>query len=83
MPLRSCGQFSMEDGVLSGPRKYMEEQGNALVDKILAGEDMIFNMTSGQSADVETAILVRLQMDYAGWIGFREAEGWLKHEEQR
>ncbi len=83
MPLKSCGQFSMEDGVLSGPRKYMEEQGNALVDKILAGEDMILNMTSGQSPDVETAILVRLQTDYAGWIGFREAEGWLKHEEQR
>ncbi len=83
MPLKSCGQFSIEEGVLTGPRKYMEEQGNALVDKIMAGEDMIFNMTSGQSPDVEVAVLVRLQTDYAGWIGFKEAEGWLKHEEQR
>ncbi len=83
MPLKSCGEFSMEDGVLTAPRMYMEEQGNALVDKILAGEDMIFNMTSGQSPDVETAILVRLQTDYAGWIGFKEAESWLKHEKQR
>ncbi len=72
----------MEEGILTGPRAYMEEQGNALVDKILAGKDMIFNMTSGQSPDVETAILVRLQTDYAGWIGFKEAESWLKHEEK-
>ncbi len=83
MPLKSCGQFSMEDGVLTAPRTYMEEQGNALVDKILAGRDMIFNMRSGQSPDVETAILVRLQTDYAGWIGFKEAEGWLRHDHQQ
>ena len=82
MPLKSCGQFSMEDSVLTAPRTYMEEQGNALVDKILAGEDVIFNMTSGQSPDVETAILVRLQTDYAGWIGLKEAEGWLKDDHQ-
>lgn len=83
MPLKSCGQFNIEDGVLTAPRTYMEEQGNALVDKILARQDMIFNLTSGQSPDVETAILVRLQTDYAGWIGFKEAEAWLKHERQR
>ncbi len=83
MPLKSCGQFSIEDGVLTAPRTYMEEQGNAIVDKVLAGEDTIFNMTSGQSPDVETAILVRLQTDFAGWIGFKEAEGWLRHDRQQ
>ncbi len=83
MPSKRCGQFSMEDGILTAPRTCMEEQGNALVDKILAGEDMIFNMTSGQSPDAETAILVRLQTDYAGWIGFKEAEGWLRHDHQQ
>ncbi len=83
MPVKTCGQFSMEGGVLTASRTYMEEQGNALVDKILAGDDMIFNMTSGQSPDVETAILVRLQTDYAGWIGFKEVEGWLSHGHQQ
>lgn len=65
MPLKSYGRFSMEDGVLTGPRTYMEEQGNALVDKILAGEDVVLNMTSGQSPDVGTAFLVRQQTDHA------------------
>ena len=82
MPLKTCGQFGME-GVLTAPRTYMEEQGNALVDKILAGEDVIFNMTFGQSPDIETAILVRLQTDFAGWIGFKEAEGWLRRDHQQ
>ena len=63
-----------------GPRDYMEEQGNALVDKMLAGEDTIFNMTEGQSPDIEAAVLVRLQTDYAGWVGMKEAGSWLGHE---
>ncbi len=92
MPLKMCGRFTLEDSILSplkdrilcGPRDYMVEQGNALLDSILAGEDTIFNMTAdhqgdlGQSPDVETSILVRLQTDYAGWVGLKQAEGWLK-----
>ena len=74
------GRFTYEDGILLGPRDYMLEQGNALLDKILTGEDTIFNMTKDQSPDVETAILVRLQTDYAGWLGIKQAQGWLKHE---
>lgn len=74
------GHFTYEDGILLGPRDYMLEQGNALLDKILTGEDTIFNMTKDQSPDVETAILVRLQTDYAGWLGIKQAQGWLKHE---
>jgi hypothetical protein len=73
------GQFTYEDGILLGPRDYMLEQGNALLDKILAGEDTIFNLTEDESPDVETAILVRLQTDYAGWLGLKQAEGWLKN----
>ena len=72
------GSFTLHDGVLSGPQDYMVEQGNALVDKILAGEGTIFNLTASQSPDVETAILVRLQTDYAGWLGLKQAAGWLK-----
>ena len=80
MAVKVVGRFTYEDGILCGPKDYMEERGNALLDEILAGEDTIFNMTRGQSPDVETAILVRLQTDYAGWLGLKQAEGWLKHE---
>ncbi len=77
------------DGTLSGPHDYMIERGNALTARILAGEDTIYNLTASQSPDVETAapasaitagadVLVRLQTDYAGWLGWLEAEGWLK-----
>ena len=79
MALKTVGRFTLEDSVLSGPRDYIEAQGNALLDKILAGEETIFNMTAHQSPDVETAILVRLQTDYAGWLGLKQAEGWLKN----
>jgi len=78
MALKVVGYFTLADGILCGPRDYMEEQGNALLDKTLAGNDPIFNLTKDQSPDVETAILVRLQTDYAGWLGLKQAEGWLK-----
>lgn len=78
MTLKVVGHFTLEDGILCGPRDYMEEQGNTLLDKILAGDDPIFNMTQDQSPDIETAILVRLQTDYAGWLGLKQAAGWLR-----
>lgn len=80
MGLKTVGRFTLENSVLSGPHDYMAEQGNALVDKILAKEDTVFNMTADQSPDIETAILVRLQTDYAGWLGFKQAERWLDHD---
>jgi hypothetical protein len=79
MPLTLVGQFTLEDNVLSGPREYMEDQGEKLVNRILAGDDTIFNLTMHQSPNVETAILVCLQTDYAGWLGVSQAEGWLKN----
>ena len=75
MTLKLVGHFTLEDGILCGPRDYMEAQGNVLLDKILAAEDTVFNMTKYQSPDLETTILVRLQTDYAGWLGFKQAEG--------
>ena len=80
MAVKIVGHFTLEEGILCGPKDYMENQGNTLLDKILTGEDTIFNMTKGQSPDIETAILVRLQTDYAGWLGLKQAEGWLKNE---
>ena len=79
MAVKVVGQFTYEDGILCGPKEYVEEKGNSLLDRILAGEDTIFNMTNDQSPDIETAILVRLQTDYAGWLGSKHAEGWLKN----
>lgn len=78
MSLITVGQFMLEDNVLSGPREYMEDQGDKLVAQIVAGDDAIFNLTMHQVPNMETAILVRLQTDYAGWLGARQAEGWLK-----
>ncbi len=80
MALKTCGQFTLEEGVLSGPKAYMEEQGNTLVDKVLAGEDAIFNTTAHLSQDIELAILVRLQTDYAGWLGLKQVQGWLRND---
>lgn len=70
--------FTLEDGILTGPAQYMTEQGNAKLDRILKGEDTVFNMTAHLSPSVEVAILVHLQTDYAGWLGFKQMEGWLK-----
>ncbi len=91
MAVKVVGQFTYEDGILCGPRDYLLEQGNALLDKVFAGEDTIFNLTKAQSPDIESAtpasaitagadVLVRLQTDYAGWLGLKQAAGWLKNE---
>ena len=68
---KTVGQFSCKDGCISGPKQYMVEQGCALIEKIEAGQDLIFNMTSHRSPDFITAILVRLQTDFAGWRGVK------------
>lgn len=77
MALLQVGEFTLNDGILSGPADYMREQGNAVVDAIFAGEDAIYNTTAHLSPNVETAILVRLQTSYAGWLGLKQAESWL------
>ena len=65
-------QFSIEDGIFTGPAIYMAEQGNAKLERILSGTDEVFNMTSHLSPSVEIAILVHMQTDYAGWKGSRD-----------
>jgi hypothetical protein len=70
---KTVGRFTLDDdGGLSGPKEYMEEQGNAKLDAILDGKDAIFLATAHLSPDMETAILVALQTDYAGWKGVRD-----------
>lgn len=80
---KEVGQFSIEDGTFSGPAEYMREQGNAKLDGILAGTDTAFNLCAGFSPDTETAILVAMQTDYAGWIGMRELLSALAPSERR
>jgi hypothetical protein len=79
MTMNHVGEFTLNDGILSGPADYMREQGNALVDAMLDGKDLIFNTTSHLSPTIEMAILIRLQTDHAGWVGIKQVEGWLTH----
>ena len=60
-----------EDNV-EGPGDYMNAQGAMLLAQLAAGEDAIFNLTCGQSPNLEIAVLVRLQNDYAGWCGIQQ-----------
>lgn len=68
------GRFSWDEstGTLSGPKDFMLEQGNELLDTILAGEDAVFNMTAHLSPSTPVAVLVRLQTAFAGWLGARQ-----------
>jgi hypothetical protein len=68
----TVGKFTIEGNDLSGPAAYMEERGFALLDRIDAGQDTTFNLTAHLSPTVELAVLVRLQTDYAGWLGQQE-----------
>jgi len=67
--------FSFTDnGRLKGPAEYMEDRGKDLFSKICDGEDDQFPRFASQSPDIETAVLVRMQTDYADWKGMREVE---------
>ena len=57
---------------VEGPEEYLQKQGAQLLAHIAAGGDAIFNLTCGQSATIEIAVLVRLQTDYAGWRGLQQ-----------
>ena len=75
----TVGRFTLNaDGTLSGPAQYLTDQGNELIDRIVAGTDTVFNMSQHLSPSVEIAILVRLQTDFAGWRGHQQMLGWLK-----
>lgn len=71
---KQVGAFTIENDVLSGPKQYMEERGNAKLERMLAGEDVVFNTSLLHSPDTATGVLVALQTDYAGWLGQKELE---------
>ncbi len=70
------GRFTLDGNTLTGPQKYMREQGDARLAQMLAGEDAVFNASAHLSPNIETAILVWLQTDYAAWSGAQEIQGW-------
>ena len=67
------GQFTYdtETGTLTGPAEYMQEKGNAKLEDILAGRDVVANFGMLKSPNAHTAVLVALQTDYAGWHGMQ------------
>lgn len=71
---KQVGAFLIENGALSGPKQYMNEQGSAKLEHILAGEDVVFNTSLLYSPDAATGLLVAMQTDYAGWLGRKERE---------
>ena len=77
---KTVGRFTidMEASIFEGPVAYMREQGNAKLDAILDSKDVVFNTVAHLSPDLETAILVAMQTDYAQWAGMKDVEAWLR-----
>lgn len=73
---KTLKHFSVDlaEGSFSGPKEYMNEQGNNRLDQILAGKSVAFNQTVHLSPNLAIAILVHMQTDYAGWLGARQLE---------
>ncbi len=71
----TVGRFTLDGNTLTGPQQYMREQGDARLANMLAGNDPVFNASAHLSPNIETAILVWLQTDYAAWAGAQELQG--------
>jgi hypothetical protein len=73
----TVGKFTWDNGIVSGPETYMREQGLAWLAEIKAGRfPMVVKEGYRQNGgNVELAILVGIQTDYAGWIGYRSMFG--------
>ena len=75
-----CGAFTYntETNQVAGPAAYMAEKGSARLERIMNGQDVVFNMGCTRSPSVEMAVLVSLQTDYAGWKGTRQSLAGLR-----
>lgn len=66
------GEFSCEGGTITGPKDYMEERGSARLERILDGDDAVFNAgCQFGGGSPERLVLVSLQTDFAAWKGTR------------
>lgn len=72
-----AANFTIKDGVVTGPADYMAERGRARIREIEAGRDVVFNMAPSH-VTVEQAVIASLQTDYAAWLGAKQAERWVK-----
>ena len=75
---RQIKNFYFEGENFYGPASYMNERGNARLDRIISGNDELFNATAHYSPDIETAVCVWMQTDYAAYLGDKEAQSWMK-----
>jgi len=70
--MKEVGHFKIDGDSVLGPADYMEEQGDAFLNKLLNGGSTVYNYAVGtRGDDPEMALLVALQTDYAGWAGTR------------
>lgn len=65
-------------GGIQGPAAYMVDRGNALVDSISAGEDPAIRTIVHYCPDAILAVLIRLQNDYAAWLGSEQMKRWIQ-----
>ena len=70
----SVGEFTLEttSGQITGPAAYVRERLTEVLDEIKAGRNVCFNYGLSASPNVETALLVAIQTDYAAWHGRRQ-----------
>ena len=66
------GEFSIENGIVTGPGDYMKEQGCKRLHKIEKGQDSVVNFAIRSGHQVDRAVLVSLQTDYAAWLGAQQ-----------
>ena len=66
-------EFIYADGVVTGPREYMLERGNARIEQIFEGTCFTFDegVRSGAGAGVAELVLTFLQADYVAWKGLQ------------
>lgn len=61
-------RFDLDTQTLHAPRDYFEAQGAALLQNIVAGDDLIFNIIVRTAPTPLDAVLLRLSGDYEGWL---------------
>lgn len=70
-------KIDLTKNTFTGPKLYMQDQGNTTLDQIMTGKHSMFNQMSHLSPDPETAILVWMQTDYAEWKGMQQIKAWM------
>ena len=64
--------YNATTGAVTGPEAYMRERFPTCRAEIESGRNVAFNYgAAGASPNIETALLVAIQTDYAGWHGAR------------